>query len=97
MREDLEALRGATVAAVLRGPGELPSTLREALARGEAPDEMRVLVEKVRDRPWEVTDADLDALRASYTDDQLFEVVMATVIGAAEVRFRAGIRALEGQ
>lgn len=95
MREDLEALRRDTVAAVLRGAGELPSTVREALARGEGPDEMRALVEKVRDRAWEVTDADLDALRARYTDDQLFEAVVATVIGAADVRLRAGLRALE--
>jgi hypothetical protein len=95
MREDLEALRGATIEVALRGAGELPSTVREALARGEGPDDMRALVEKVRDTPWEVTDADLDALRARYTDDQLFEAVVATVIGAADVRFRAGLRALE--
>ncbi len=50
----------------------------------------------MRDRPWEVTDADVDALRARYTDDQLFEAVVAMVIGAAEVRFRAGLeRGLE--
>ena len=76
MREDLEALRMATVEAALRGEGELPS--------------------KVRDRAYEVTDRDLDALRARYSDDQLFEAVVAMVLGAAETRLRAGLRALEG-
>lgn len=96
MREDLEALRMATVEAALRGEGELPSKVREALARGDGPDEMRALVAKVRDRAYEVTDRDLDALRARYSDDQLFEAVVAMVLGAAETRLRAGLRALEG-
>lgn len=95
MREDLDALRRATVDAALRGEGELPAKLREALARGEGPDEMRALLAKVRDHAYEVTDQDLDALRGRYTDDQLFEAVVAMVLGAADARFRAGLRALE--
>lgn len=95
MREDLDALRRATVDAALRGEGELPSKVREALARGEGPDEMRALLAKVRDHAYEVTDQDLDALRGRYTDDQLFEAVVAMVLGAADARLRAGLRALE--
>ena len=95
MREDLEALRCATAAAALRGVGKLSPAVREALARGEASDEMRTLVEKVRDHAYDVTDHDLDALRARYSDDELFEAVVATVLGAADARLRAGLRALE--
>ncbi len=95
MRDDLEALRRATVDAALRGDGELPSKVREALARGEGPDEMRALVAKVRDHAYEVTDQDLDVLRAHYSDDQLFEAVVAMVLGAADARLRAGLRVLE--
>jgi alkylhydroperoxidase/carboxymuconolactone decarboxylase family protein YurZ len=95
MREDLEALRRATVDAALRGDGELPVKVREALARGEGPDEMRALVAKVRDHAYEVTDQDLDALRGRYSDDQLFEAVVAMVLGAADARLRAGLRVLE--
>lgn len=95
MREDLEALRLATATAALQGPGALPATMRAALARGEAPDALRELLEKVRDHAYDVTDHDLDALRAHYSDDQLFEAVVAMVLGAAEVRLRAGLRALE--
>lgn len=95
MRSDLEALRRATLAAALGAVGALPSSVREALARGEAPDALRALVGKVRDRAYEVTDDDLDALRDRYTDDQLFEAVVATVLGAADARLRAGLRALE--
>lgn len=96
MREDLEALRRATVDAALRGDGTLPPAVREALARGEGPDEMRALVAKVRDHAYKVTDDDLDALRDRYSEDQLFEAVVAMVLGAADARLRAGLRALDG-
>lgn len=96
MRDDLDTLRSATADAVLRGPGALPSGVREALARGEAPEALRSLVEKIRERAYEVTGDDLAALRDRYSDDQLFEAVVATVVGAADARLRAGLRALEG-
>jgi alkylhydroperoxidase family enzyme len=90
------ALRDSTEAAVLRGPGTLSVDLRAALARGEGPDELRALVEKIRRHAYKVTDDDLAALRGRYTDDQIFELVVATVLGAAHDRVRAGLRALEG-
>jgi alkylhydroperoxidase family enzyme len=42
-----------------------------------------------------VTDDDLAALRARYSEDQIFELVVAAALGAAETRLRAGMRALE--
>jgi hypothetical protein len=88
-------LKEATAAAVLRGPGECPAELRQACARGEAPDDLRALVEKIDRHAYEVTDEDLAALRAKYSEDQLFEIIVAAAFGAAERRLDAGLRALE--
>jgi len=95
MSDGLDELKEATAAAVLRGPGTTAPELREALARGEPPEPLRTLVEKIRRHAYKVIDEDFAALRSHYTEDQLFEIVVATVFGAAEVRLRAGLRALE--
>jgi hypothetical protein len=88
-------LKAATEAALLHGPGASPAELRQACARGEPPEELRVLVEKIEKHAYRVTDEDLAALRAKYSEDQLFEIVVASAFGAADRRLRAGLRALE--
>lgn len=95
MADRFAPLRDATAESVLRGPGTTPAALREAVARGEAPEELRALVEKIRRHAYKVTDEDLAALRDRYSEDQLFELVVAAAFGAAEARLRAGLRALE--
>jgi len=94
VRDDLDALKEGTVAAVLRGPGTTSVELRQALAWGEPPEDLRVLVEKIRRHAYKVTDEDIAALRARYSEDQVFEIVVATIVGAADERLRAGLRAL---
>ena len=42
-----------------------------------------------------MTDEDLDALRDRYTEDQLFEIIVAAAFGAANDRIAAAHRALE--
>jgi len=88
-------LREATSAALLRGAGACAAELRQACARGEAPDDLRALVEKIDRHAYEVTDEDLAALRAQYSEEQLFEIIVAAAFGAADRRLRAGLRALE--
>jgi hypothetical protein len=88
-------LKEATAAALLRGPGASPAELRQACARGEAPEELRALVEKIDRHAYKVTDEDLAALRAKYSEDQLFEIIAAAAFGAADRRLGAGLRALE--
>jgi alkylhydroperoxidase family enzyme len=56
---------------------------------------LTALVEKIRSRAYTVTDRDLDALRGDYTDDQLFEIIVAAAFGAAQERLAAAYRALE--
>ena len=95
MEDRFRTLREATVRAVLEGPGTTSPELRQALARGEPPDDLRVLVEKVRRHAYRVTDEDVAGLRDRYSEDQLFEILIAASLGAAEDQLRAGLQALE--
>src|SRR5262245_24640523 len=96
MSERFSSLREATVATALAGPGTTTPELREAIARGEPPKELRALVEKIRNRPYDVNDEDMSSLMTRYSEDQLFEILVAAALGAAEKRLLAGLRALEG-
>lgn len=52
-------------------------------------------MEKIRSRAYTVTDQDVDALRARYTEDQLFEIIVSAAFGAASERLAAAHKALE--
>ena len=95
MDDRFRSLRAATESAVLRGAGTTDPALRQAVARGEPPEDLRPIVEKIRRAPYAVTDADLSALASHYGEEQLFELVIAAAIGAAGERLDAGLRALE--
>jgi alkylhydroperoxidase family enzyme len=95
MIDRFAALRDATAAALLQGAGAAPAALRQAVAAGTPPPQLTALVEKIRSRAYTVTDRDLDALRGDYTDDQLFEIIVAAAFGAAQERLAAAYRALE--
>jgi alkylhydroperoxidase family enzyme len=69
--------------------------MRQQIATGCAPQELMSLVQKIRSRAYTVTDQDLDALRDRYTEEQLFEIVVAAAFGAAQERLTAARRALE--
>jgi len=96
MEDRFVRFREATAAALLDGDGTTPPELRQSVAHGEPPAELATLVQKIRRHAYKVTDEDLDALRSRYTEDQLFEIVVAAAFGAAEERLAAGLRALEG-
>ena len=91
----LAALRRATHDAVVEGPGRVDSVIRRHVAHGEPPADLAVLVAKIRDRAYTVTDADLDALRARYTEDQLFELIVAAALGAADHRIQRALAVVE--
>jgi alkylhydroperoxidase family enzyme len=95
MEDRFAHLRNATAAAVLDGSGETPSELRRAAASGEVPPNLALLIQKIRSRAHTVTDEDIDALRGQYSDDQLFELIVAATFGAASERLAAALRALE--
>ncbi|HWZ42634.1 MAG TPA: hypothetical protein VNW97_04125 [Candidatus Saccharimonadales bacterium] len=57
--------------------------------------ELCALVEKISERPWTVSDEDFDQLRqVGYSEDQIFDLTVASAAGAGVRRFEAGLRAL---
>ena len=88
-------LRSTTALALLQGSGTTSAELRQAIARGDPPQELASLVQKIRSRPYTVTDQDVDELRNRYTEDQLFEIIVAAAFGAAHERLAGAHRALE--
>src|SRR5262245_5333631 len=81
---------------VLRGVGHAKPELRQAAAaRGQVPDDLRALVEKVHKHAYKVTDEEIAELRKRYSDDELFEVIVAAAVGAAGERLDRALRALE--
>jgi len=95
MEDRFASFRNATAANLLQPSGTTPEGLRQAIARGHAPPELVPLVQKIRSRPYTVTDQDLDVLRDRYSEDQLFEIILAAAFGAANDQIAAARRALE--
>jgi alkylhydroperoxidase family enzyme len=52
-------------------------------------------VQKIRTRAYTVTDRDIDALRSAFTEDQLFEIIVAGAFGAARDRLSSALKAVE--
>jgi alkylhydroperoxidase family enzyme len=95
MDDRFGSFRNATAAALLNSPATTSAQLRQAVAGGNPPSELKTLVQRIRSRAYTVTDQDLDALRSRYTDDQLFEIIVSAAFGAANERLAAAHRALE--
>ena len=95
MNDRFASFRKATAAALLDRDGATPAPTRRAIAGGAAPADVKALVDKIRSRAWTVTDADVDAVRRQYSEDQLFEIIVAAAFGAASERLAAAHRALE--
>jgi alkylhydroperoxidase/carboxymuconolactone decarboxylase family protein YurZ len=95
MDDRFASFRNATAAALLNGAGATPAELRQAIAQGSPPPELKTLVQKIRARAYTVTDEDVDRLRSRYSEDQLFEIIVAAAFGAARDQLAAVRRALE--
>jgi alkylhydroperoxidase family enzyme len=89
------ALRDATAAALIEAPGDVAPEVRRAIAFGTPPADLAELVQKIRSNARSVTDADVDALRARYSEDALFEIIVSAAFGAAHERLMAARRVLE--
>jgi alkylhydroperoxidase family enzyme len=98
MKDPYEGARKTLEDAVLRGPGQSDAKAREAVAdreAGDIPPELAQLVEKMERDPSKVTDEDIATLKATYSEDQIFELVVSAALGASRRRLAAGLRALE--
>ncbi len=71
---------------------------RVRLGKGPVPADLTGLLDKIAESPWTVTDADISSLKvAGYSEDQLYEIVLAAATGAGIRRLDAGLRAMEGE
>lgn len=76
------------------GPGESDPALRQAAASGmNVLPELAALVDKIHRHAYKVTDDDLARLRATYSEDQLFEIVVSAALGASRQRLFVGLAA----
>ena len=87
-------------------PGESASALRRAVLErgkrpggggGAVPRELAAYVDKVARHAYKVTDAEVESLQASHSDDTLFELTVAATVGAALHRLERGMAALRGE
>lgn len=92
---DIELLRHA----VVHAPGAAERDIRRAAYEGGwLPPPLGPFLDKVRDDPVAVTDADVEALRAAgYSEDAILELTAAAAVGAAGRRYDVGVRALRGE
>lgn len=86
----------ALVDSVLNGKGRAGTEQRARAFDNEglAPP-LDELIAKVVDRPTEVTDEDLAAVKASgHTEDELFELIICAAVGQSARLYEAGLAAL---
>ena len=90
------AFRDRVFRTIYDGPAESTPAVRRAAGDGTGvPADLSVLVDKIHRHAYKVTDEDLAGLRATYSDDQLFEIVVCAAVGASRRRLLAGLAALE--
>jgi hypothetical protein len=96
MHDRFEAGRRALEESVLRGPAVTAPGLRQRVAeRLDVPADLVALVDRIERHAYTVTDEDLAAATTRYSEDELFEIVVAAALGSALRRLRAGLQALE--
>ena len=96
-RAERRALLRQMLSSATQVPGHLEPSLRSAAAHGDGPlpPDLDALVSKIKGCAAQVTDEDIAALLAAgHTDDQLFELTVATALGASNDRLTAALRAL---
>jgi hypothetical protein len=91
-----QAAHRALVDRVLHGAGHTPAELRaRAFSNEDLPPSLQALIGKVVTSPAQITDADFAAATASgFSEDQLFELVIAAAVGQSARLYDAGLAAL---
>ena len=89
-------LRNKVIENVLDSDAEAPAAQRRAVFEGKGvPADLQALIDKIEANAYKVTDDDLRRLQERYTDDELFELIVAAALGASERRLLAGLEALD--
>ena len=91
--DQLHDLRGR----VVDGPGELPPIVRRAALSGsDVPAVAQAYTEKVRRHAYKVVDGDIEELKsAGWSEDEVFELTLATALGAGLSRLEHACRVLQ--
>jgi hypothetical protein len=81
---------------VLTGEGRASAQQRaRAFSNSDVPPPMDALIGKVATRPAQVADADFDAAKAAgFSEDQIFELVIAAAVGQSARQYEAALAAL---
>ena len=96
MKPDYQAKLDALFAAVLGGPGRTSPSLRAKIAaRDDVAAPLAAVRDAIFDRPSQVTDSDVDSLRATQSEDEIFEAIAAAALGAARLRLDAALAAVK--
>jgi hypothetical protein len=90
------AAHRALVDRVLNAAGRTSAEQRaQAFGNADMPPPLGMLISKIATRPAQVTDADFAAAKtAGFTEDQLFELVIAAAVGQSARLYEAGLAAL---
>jgi hypothetical protein len=90
------AAHRALVARILEGDGRAPRDQRRAAFDNTGLGEpLRTLIDRVAERPTQITDEDIAAVKASgLAEDEVFELVVCAAVGQATRQYEAALRAL---
>lgn len=94
---EFDQVRHRVIARAVHGPGVSTPAARRAAFDGQAVDPRTAgLLEKVRERAWEIADEDVKAaLDAGAREDELFELVVCAALGQAQRQHDAACHALD--
>lgn len=97
MPDGKRAAYRALVDRIRQGPGETTADQRaRAFANDDAGSALEPLLGKVATAPARVTGADYDTARAAgFSEDQLFELVIAAAVGQSTRMYEAALAALD--
>jgi hypothetical protein len=93
---EIAQLHRELVARVLEGNGKATTELRRAAFENAGLNEpIRTLIEKVANHAYQITDADVAAVRAAgLSEDQIFEIVICAAVGQASRQYTGALAAL---
>lgn len=96
VRQPYERLLDKLRRRAVDGRGRLDSAVRRAAFAGEAvPADVAAFVDKVRRNAYKVVDGDVGSLLAAgHSADEIFELTVATALGAGLSRLDAARRAM---
>jgi alkylhydroperoxidase/carboxymuconolactone decarboxylase family protein YurZ len=90
------SLRQAAAArAAALGGGPVAEASSEEILK-EIPESLRAYVDSIVLHAYRITDEDIAALRREWSEDEIFEVSVATAVGAGLARLERGLSILRG-